>query len=435
MNLSRRPIRRRSYTGFSMVEVLVAVLIGLITSVIIAQVLTKSEAGRRSVSGVVDSQSSGQVALFMLERDLAQAGQGLLIDYSAFTNQLSLRADDYPMPANCTVHSSMPFNGLKLLPIVIIPSGTGSNIWRIPAGDAGSDMIGIAYATPSQMTEGVVMAPNASPAPPVYYAAPAGINVGVGEQDLMLATQDADCTMGIALSYETAGPSVTLDYSDPGVAYNAKAILYNLGPFRINGAPVDANSAYAGHRPRVAVYAVRSGVLTVCDFLANGGTDCTDASKVSDPTVWMPVAEGVVGLQAQYGWETTSPVPDGVTDVFCKTRLGAAGTCPNPDIPTPANAALQSACDATRVNAVKIALIARSSQFDKNVVSPPTVKLWADTTVQPTTVGPNFAVPDRHYRYRVFQSTVALRAAISLGAAGSTLSTPTPLKTRTGQCY
>lgn len=402
-------------SGLSMVEILVAVMIGMIGVVIIMQVLTQSESGRRTTSGLADSQSNGQLAMYIVERDLMQAGQGIVIDNAVF----GYSSTTTPSPLNCTVRSNLAFNNLPLVPVLIIPAGAAaggaSNLWNIPTGDANSDMIAVAYGTATAMVEGVNMAPNTLPTPPAYSLyTTSGLNVAPGESDYVIVSENGqNCTLATAppASINLATNTVTLDFN-AGATYSQDAMLYNLGPSNV-----------AGKAPRFAVYAVRNGVLTVCDFFANGGTDCTSAGGVNDPTIWTPVMDGVVALQAQYGWET-SPIPDGAADAFCKTRLGAAGACPVSDTgtPTPANAALtaaQKACDWTRISAVRLAVVTRSGQYEKTSVSPATIKLWPDSAVAPTTTGPVFTVPSRNYRYRTFESTVSLRSVIGIGSGAN----------------
>src|SRR3989442_3725275 len=72
-----RPSRHRvSGHGFSMVELLVAMLIGLIGMIIIFQVFQVSEGIKRSTTSGGDAQQNGVIALYTIEREFKNAGMG-----------------------------------------------------------------------------------------------------------------------------------------------------------------------------------------------------------------------------------------------------------------------------------------------------------------------------------------------------------------------
>src|SRR5438309_11809783 len=72
-----RPFRHRvSERGFSMVELLVAMLIGLIGMIIIFQVFEVSESIKRTTTSGGDAQQNGVIALYTMERDFRNAGMG-----------------------------------------------------------------------------------------------------------------------------------------------------------------------------------------------------------------------------------------------------------------------------------------------------------------------------------------------------------------------
>ena len=64
--------------------------------------------------------------------------------------------------------------------------------------------------------------------------------------------------------------------------------------------------------------------------------------------------------------------------------------------------------------AVRVAVVARSGLYEKEEVSPATIRLWEDSAAAPTTIGPvwTLTADDRHYRYKVFQTVVPLRNLI-----------------------
>lgn len=376
--------------GFTLIELMVALLIGLLGTLAIMQVFSTSEAGRRATGTLADSQSNALVGLFSIERDLQQAGMGLM----------STRILGCAIQATNAPHAAL--SGQLLVPAAIIPAGAGvgdpANVWGIPPGDNDSDMLVVAYSRAANMTEGTPLTRADSGSP--YRLT----NVmGIGINDTMLIGQSGvGCVMGAVTTVTQATEEVTITDAS-GVAHATSAYAFNLG----------AN-------PRFVVYAVRGGGLTMCDFML---ADCTASSSTTDTAVWQPISSDIVALVAQYGWDTSAPA-DMIADAFCKTRLTAGGSCPSPDTGSPGagNSGLtqvQRACDWTRVPAMRISLVSRSGQYEKEEVSPASLTLWPDSAVSPTVTGPVWNVPDRHYRYRVAYSTVALRNMIWLGAQTS----------------
>jgi type IV pilus assembly protein PilW len=370
-----------------MIELLVALLIGMLGSLAIMQVFTTSEAGRRATGSLADTQSNALVGLFAIERDLQQAGMGLA----------DLRVLGCAIQATTAPLSNL--NNRLMVPAAIIPADTAAaspdNVWGIPPGDAGSDILVIAYARAINMMEGTPLTRADSSSP---YRLTNVLGLGMGDS-LLLAQSGLNCSMGQVAAVNQATEEVTIA-NTAGVAYTTSAYAFNLGS-----------------TPRLVAYAVRNGALTMCDFMQ---ADCSAVGSVGDTSVWQPIVNDVVALMAQYGWDTSMPA-DMTSDAFCKSRLTPGDACPGGDTGFPAAGNLtlaqaQRACDWTRIPSIRIGLVMRSGQYEKEQVSPATLTLWPDSGTAPTTTGPIYTVPDRHYRYRVAYSTVALRNIIWLGA-------------------
>lgn len=79
-----KPTRRRSYRhpapharGFSMVEIMVGLVIGILTILTVMQVYAVSLGHQRSTLSGGAAQQSGAIALYLLERDVRQSGYGI----------------------------------------------------------------------------------------------------------------------------------------------------------------------------------------------------------------------------------------------------------------------------------------------------------------------------------------------------------------------
>jgi type IV pilus assembly protein PilW len=186
----------------------------------------------------------------------------------------------------------------------------------------------------------------------------------------------------------------------PGLA--AGSVIYNLG-----------------QALTVRAYAVRGGNLTVCDYTA---FDCGKAAYASPPDsdVWVPVGGDIVSLRMQYGRDT-SGIPNstmsGIVDTFDQTTPGGdadtSGVLPQ--------------CGWARTRAVRMALVARSPQFDKTLATgaSPT---WAGSTANATATVGNPANPTatpidlrklhdwQNYRYKTLQTAVPLRNILWQGS-------------------
>lgn len=269
----------------------------------------------------------------------------------------------------------LPTHGavVPLAPIVINPPAA-----LVPAGDPNTDTLLTFTGNDNGQPEG-----NAVQTPPtgaVYLMqAPQAFMVN----DYVVAHPGA-CTANLTLARVTAvsGTSVTVNTAQAGAA-----TLYNMG--RV---------------PKVIAYRVRNGSLKSCDFMV---ADC----RIDNAANWTDVVGNIVALRAQYGRDTSATGSmDGTIDVWDQT--------------TPTNA-----CGWSRTQAVRFALVARSSQFESKVDTA-TGQRTCDTvtTTAPTwlgTAGVAFnltANPDstpnttwQCYRYKTFENTAPTRNVIWMG--------------------
>lgn len=334
MNAPTRVLRPRQ-RGFSLVELMVGVAVALVAVVVIMQVFQLSEGRRRTTTGGDDAQASGLIAATMLQRDLRQAGQGIV--------HANLLACALTLPSGRVINN--------LAGIVV-------NDPNIPAGDANTDTLRVTYGSGSGSPEGSRI--QAQPSSNVYSVAAAGAFV---QNDNVIATPEIrpiGCTaLMTTVSAAPVGNNVT---TTAGAVGMANGVLHNLGQ------PATAR-----------VYRVTGGRLTVCDYAAQ---DCTNAAAAN----WTAIADGIVSLRAQYG-EDTSTTMDGTIDAFNQTT------------PT-------TACGWYRRPGVRLVLVARSGQLEQQNVTAaaPNWAGSADTPVVLTALG-NW----QRYRYKTFETTVALR--------------------------
>jgi type IV pilus assembly protein PilW len=390
-------------SGFSLVEIMVGMVIGMLGIIVIMQVFALFEGQKRTTSGGGEAQNTGAIALSGLSDDIRQSGYGF--------DLLNLIGCDVLLRTGVTIKALAP---------VTINSGS------VPAGDANTDTLLIAYGNSDTLPEANSISVQVLSATNFGVQAAPGFLVG----DYVIATPrirscvPANPPVTILNKVQVVDiPNLTVTIA-PGVATYASlasGLLFDLGP----GFTVHA-------------YAVRNNSLTMCDFMAN---DCSSAANTGNAAIWVPIAGNIVGLRAQYGQDITNQSPtivspntglmDGIVDIYSQTPPGNTGVTAD-------------ACGWLRTLSVRLALVARNSQYEKTAVTT-AAPVWAGSTntnndpswggstagasANPIdlTRNPNGTLQPimsdgtynwQHYRYKVFQTTLPLRnitSSVSLG--------------------
>ncbi len=120
--------------GFSLVEIMVGLAIGMLAVVIIMQVFSAAEANKRTTTGSSDAMSEGAIALYTLQRDIRQGGYGI-----AFTGLFE-----------CAV--TLPPVDAPAVPIAPVTINTNATI--VPVGDTNTDTLLVFYGNPAGQPEG-----------------------------------------------------------------------------------------------------------------------------------------------------------------------------------------------------------------------------------------------------------------------------------------
>ncbi|RZI43156.1 hypothetical protein EGT07_09935 [Herbaspirillum sp. HC18] len=361
-SLFRQVFRRPA--GFGLVEVMVGVAIGMLGIVIMLQVFTVSESNKRATTGGDDAQNNGAIALYVLQRELRESGYG--VNASISSNAPFLFGCDVQLRAGVTLNSIGPVS---------------INHASIPAGDPNTDTLLIVYGSAAGSPEGdlVVLQPAAN----TYAVATPTSFTALDWIIVQPQTRPSPCSLTME-QVASAAPNLVVP---TGVAGVVNGTVFNMG-----------------QAPKIQAYAVRSGNLTVCDYMVN---NCGDNSRKNDATVWVPIASNIVSLRAQYGRDTTMPAMDGIVDIYDST--------------TPA-----TPCDWVRASAIRYALVARSGEYDKKEVTnaaptwmatSPNVPAGSASAPIDISMKPDgTADPDwKHFRYRTFQTISPLRNIVSLG--------------------
>lgn len=382
----RHRIGNSRHRGFSLIEIMVGLVIGMLAVIIIMQMFATSEANKRITTGGGDAQINGTIALYGMERDIRAAGYGV----SAF-NLLGCS-----LTYTTTNDGAVTLNGSGLGPVTINPA-TG----LIPAGDPNTDTLLVMYGSSNSPSEGDTTIAAALGTGSYKVTTPSSFTTN----DYIIAealTRPVPCALTRDKITSVKAATFTLNAAPGTTVLPTNSVVYNLG-----------------QTFTVRAYAVRNGNLTVCDYNAYNCGKAAYAAPLNS-AVWVPIASNIVSLRAQYGRDTSgiaSSTMSGIVDTYDQTTpFSAADT-----------SGLSAYCSWARALAVRLVLVARSTQYDKAAptTSAPT---WAGSTVNATAAAGNPANPTalsinlsnnsswQNYRYKTLQTAVPLRNIVWQGS-------------------
>jgi type IV pilus assembly protein PilW len=322
---------------------LIAVLIAVISMLVIMETFITSEGRKRTIANGGDAQINGTFALASLRHEIQYSGYGV--------SPFSL------LGCNLLLRTGVTLNNL---------APTTINHPSIPAGDAHTDTLLVVYGNGNGSTEGDGVISKGS----VSYTVQTPTSFSVGERIIAIPTlRPSPCNLVL----ETIAGINTNILTITTAPSMTKGTLYNSGP-----------------SPKVQVYAIRSGTLTVCDLTAS---NCTDTTKTNDPTVWIPLVRNIVSLRAQYARDTTTPAMDGIVDVYDQST---------PSVP----------CGWARTTAVRLVVVARSPQPEREEVTA-AAPTWAGSSTHAIDLSAGTDWND--FRYKTYETTIPLRNILLLG--------------------
>lgn len=349
----------RRIKGFSLVEVMVGMVIGMIGIIVMMQLFSLTEGQKRATTGSGDAQSAGAIALYGLQRDIRQSGYGI--------------TDIRLLGCNILLRAGVTLNSIA--PVTI-------NHASIPAGDPNTDTLLIVYGNSNSSPQGEVITDQTSAATPPYTVAALASFLVNDRVIAAPATRLTPCSLMLD-TVTGVGANVAVTTGSAGMG---QGTLFSLG-----------------QAPKVLVYAVHRGNLTICDYMtSNCAAACTMTDGPAGTAVggscnasWVPIASNVVSMRAEYGRDTSVPM-DAIVDTYDQT--------------TPA-----TACGWSMAAALRLALVVRSGQFEKTVVTAG-APVWAGTTsATPVLINLTTEANWQNYRYKLYQTTVPLRNVSWLG--------------------
>jgi type IV pilus assembly protein PilW len=375
-----RPLFQR---GLSLIELMVAMVIGLVVSLAIFSVMSVSEARKRNTTGANDMNQNGAFALYQLDQAIRSAGTGFSQQYT-LTFGCAINAKNSGKMVIPPASLPSPFSSLtaniggafRMAPVIIAkdPNGKLSDNLIVMAGSAGYGEM------PIESTS----APTASPSA-LHLLNTLSFSAG---QQLLVAERSGDGSGSLS--------ACLIESVDNTYAGSASSGVLPLGGKFYTAGTNKALTSYSsnsvalnlGFNPSFQLYGVGLDNALVAFDLLNGTAASADL-----------IADGVVEMHAIYGVDQAD---NGTIAWTAPTGVYAA------------SALLDGSVDAGKriaaIKAIRIGLITRSAVEDKNVVSPATLPVMFGDTDFPYTKTLNEA--EQKFRYRVLDATIPLRNAL-----------------------
>lgn len=343
-----------SQNGFSLVELMVGLVIGLLVTLVVMQVFSTFEGEKRTTTGSADAQTNGSIALFTMQRDIQMAGFGLPV------------FDTQNPPLRCVPDPTDP--------ISVDHDGDGATPEidmfpiQITDGGGGSDTVIIRYATDGALASGGIAVKIIGPAP----AAPeVGVdtNFGCKVNDVVLLSTGSVCGM-TRVTHLPDSTHITLASSAKATVGGSLTCVGQWNQF---------------------TYAIGTNQLQRNDALTAPATN--------------PIVSDIVNMQAQYGISATA------NSNQITAWVDATGAWANPGVTS-------ATCDVANANrncikAIHIGVIARNGSLEKEDVTTTAPEVWADIGASTAPVIDLSGDANwQRYRYRVYETIIPLRNMI-----------------------
>ena len=406
MNRSTPTLLRRQ-RGLTLIELLVAVVIGLTVTLAATSVVLMGESHKRTTNSNNDTSQSGAYAAYALDRALRSAGSGFAQAWNlgTFGCRLNAARDINGTPTAILPRTASafpaPFQGflggagaaaagnLRIAPLLIGQgqSAGGSDVLMAMSGN------GSAGDVPRAIRSGVPATDN--------LRLDNTIRLVNGDIGLVTQTGVADClleqvnvtdatafaaagneVLPLGGRYFTAGGTSLATLAASGTAYFSPLGNVGANNLQLQLFGVDANRT-----------------LVVYDLLRTAG-DGTEA--VTAPQL---LADGVAELHAIYGLDTGPPY-DGIADNW----VAPSGTWAIANVMADPNLMRQ-------IVAVRLAIVMRGATYEKEDVTLARPALFAGTAGEIAAAAYAAGTDNRHFRLRVIDTTIPLRNMLLLPAS------------------
>jgi type IV pilus assembly protein PilW len=385
--------------GMTLIELMVALAVGLGVTLAVTTLLIASENQKRTTTSTNDAEQTGAYVFHALDGVLRGAGSAIaesayptpdagVLGCKLNAGGILPRTGAFPAPFGAPFLGGAPSN-LRVAPLLIAkgqsPDGF-SDVLVVMGGSGSAGGVSRQVTVAGSSTS--VTLDNA---------------VGFVQNDLFLVSQNGtnDCLLEQVFVTPVAGSSTltlsnTLPYYTTGTTTTISTLASSTASF-----VTPLGNAAANNLQFELIGTDANHTLYSYDLLQNQNLVQTPGSGDQAQAI----ADGVYQIHALYGIDTNG---DGKQDTWADP--GAAGY----DI----NTVMLSEPTMRKIVSVRVALVLRGEYYDKNPnTSPATLTLFSGL---PYGGGNAFqeivtlSAADQHYRFRVFEFTVPLRNMILL---------------------
>ncbi len=404
-------MRSSSQQGMTMIELLVAMAIGVTVTLAVSTLLVASENQKRITTSTNDADQTLVYTFSELDRALRGAGSGIAqSQYSGSQGILGCRLNmasngvtymprpgAYPAPfSNYFLGGASP-TALHMAPVLIGANQSDNN---------SSDVIVVMGGSGS-----------AGGVPRAVYGAGSGVNsniqvvlentVGFNPYDVVLVSQNGvtDClieevnvvtpttlTMNTTTTYYTPGTTTTLNT----LASSTASLITPLGNEATTSAPNNVQFTMYGVGTNNTLYSYDlMQYASLAAFSLGGDT----TQPIADQVIQM---NALYGVNALYGNTSANP---------SQFSSWVSPSTAHYDIVSVMNSPTTQAS----IVAVRVAIVVRGEYYDKKAVSPTSLTIFSGLVDgYGNSLSKTVTLPSQNYRYRVYEFTVPLRDMIIL---------------------
>lgn len=423
---------RGNAQGFTLVEILVGLLMGMIAMIVVMQVFALSESRKRSTTGGADATTNAAAALYLIEREVKMAGWGL--DTALYMGQATKGQVDPSIPGCTTVNTYCKGDASCGGVTGSIADFSLASVLIVDGAAGVSDLLRVRFfGNPDESNyapavSGAILANELDPTDTTIPRLRVSSNFGCRSGDLILVSAPSSTTSTCTLMQVSGAPGktpgmLTLPHKSTAPFNNplwdtiVASTSLPTDPQGDNGNNFGATAVATcfSHPSNGAVFERSYSVDAGKSLLLRTDNTGKDKDGATVVVTGETVASGIVDLQAQYGVAN-----DGKSNVT--KWVDATGDWSTP-VPKAGTKGLATSGRLQNIKAVRISLLARSTQYEKPSAgaggacdatsgtsgTPGNTDSWSTWATFKTG---KFPADWQCYRYRAFEIVLPLRNVI-----------------------